>query len=106
MITDDITKTVEDSYIGKYANSYDNKCILISAISNYFESLKKSAILSDYSVEIDIASNKAWLDLHGYKTAEMSDDEIKQANTGDKVFLLASVKILDAIEEVTLPISI
>lgn len=106
MITDDVTRTVEDNYIGKYANSYDNKCILISAISNYFESLKKSSILSSYSVEIDIAENKAWLDMHGYKTAEMSDDEIKKANTGDKVFLVASVKILDAIEEVTLPISI
>ena len=106
MITDDVTRTVEDNYIGKYANSYDNKCVLISAISNYFDSLVKSSILSSYSVGIDIAANKEWLDLHGYKTEEMSDDEIKQANTGDKVFLVASVKILDAIEEVTLPISI
>lgn len=106
MITDDITKTVEDNYIGKYANSYNNKCVLISAISNYFESLRKSGILSGYSVKIDIAKNKEWLDSHGYKTAEMTDDKIKQADTGDKVFLLASVKILDAIEEVTLPISI
>ena len=27
MINNDIRKTAEDSYIGKYANSYDNKCL-------------------------------------------------------------------------------
>ncbi|MDU6854488.1 MAG: phage tail sheath subtilisin-like domain-containing protein [Zhenhengia sp.] len=31
-IEDDIKKTCEDSYIGKYSNSYDNKCVLITAI--------------------------------------------------------------------------
>ena len=106
MITDDVRKTIEDSYIGKYANSYDNKCVLLSAISNYFGGLAKDGILSNYSVEIDIEANKEYLEGKGIKTADMSDEEIKQANTGDKVFLTASIKILDAIEEVTLPITI
>lgn len=35
MIHDDIKKTAEDSYLGKYANSYDNKCLLITAIQAY-----------------------------------------------------------------------
>ena len=32
LMTNDITKTCHKSYIGKYANSYDNKCILMTAI--------------------------------------------------------------------------
>ena len=36
----------------------------------------------------------------------MSENEIRVANTQDKVFLAASVKILDAIEDIKLPISI
>ena len=30
MIKSDIQTTIQDSYIGKYANSYDNKCLLIT----------------------------------------------------------------------------
>lgn len=106
MITDDIRKTVEDSYIGKYANSYDNKCILISAIGNYFSDLEKSGVLSWHQVGIDTEANKRYLEEHGVKTTELSDEEIKKADTGDTVFLLANIKILDAIEEVSLPIAI
>ena len=36
MIHDDITRTAQDSYLGKYANSYSNKCLLLSAINSYF----------------------------------------------------------------------
>ena len=75
MITDDIRKTVEDSYIGKYANSYDNKCILMSAIGNYFESLKKSGVLSSHKVEIDVAENRRYLEEHGINTADLRSEE-------------------------------
>ena len=90
----------------KYANSYDNKCILMSAIGNYFESLKKSGVLSSHKVEIDVAENRRYLEEHGINTADLSDEKVKKADTGDAVFLLANVKILDAIEEVSLPIAI
>lgn len=33
-------------------------------------------------------------------------DDIKKANTGDKVYLVANIKMNDAIEDVTLEISI
>ena len=38
--------------------------------------------------------------------AEMSDDDIKKADTGSKVFLKANVTILDAIEDVDMQIYI
>lgn len=105
MISDDIRKTAEDNYIGKYANSYDNKCILMSGITSYLKGLGKS-VISDYSVSIDIEENRRWLEEHGKDVEEMSDDEIKRADTGNQVYLSATVKILDAMEEIHLPISI
>ncbi len=106
MIFDDITKTAEDSYIGKFSNNYDNKCLLISAIGGYFEQLVLDGVLSSGMVEIDVALQRAYLKSKGIATDEMSDDEIKVYDTDDKVFLKATVKILDAIEEINLPINI
>ncbi|MBU5331414.1 phage tail sheath subtilisin-like domain-containing protein [Anaerocolumna aminovalerica] len=106
MIFDDIKKTAEDSYLGKFANNYDNKCLLISAIGGYFEQLTLDGIISQYSIGIDIAAQKALLKSIGEDVENMSDDEIKTADTQDKVFLNATVKILDAIEEINLPITI
>ena len=42
----------------------------------------------------------------GVDTSKLSEQEIKEANTGDKVFLQASIQILDAIEDINLNITI
>ena len=114
MIHDDIKKTAEDHYLGKYANSYDNKCLLISAIQGYFDQLELDGILDRGKnwVGIDVAAQTAYLKSIGYSTPDgrtvedMEIQEIKEANTKDKVFLAANIKILDAIEEIFLPITI
>ena len=112
MIHDDIKKTAQDSYIGKYANSYDNKMLLISAIKGYFDQLELDGILDKgkNSVGIDVLQQRTWLLSNGLFTndelAEMTEQEIKEANTKDQVFLSASIKILDAIEEIKLDIQI
>lgn len=106
MIENDIRMTVEDNYIGKYANSYDNKCLLLSAIGNYFNQLQMDGILQSYSVEIDIDANRSYLRGKGIDVDSMSDDEIKKANTGSFVFMKATLSILDAIEDIVLPITI
>ena len=112
MIFDDIFKTSHDYYIGKYANSYDNKCLLISAITGYFNQLELDGILdkAKNSVFIDIPAQKTYLLSTGQFTQdeleEMTEQQIKEANTKDKVFLASNIKILDAIEEITLNITI
>lgn len=106
IIFDDIKKTAEDSYLGKFANSYDNKCLLMSAISGYFEQLMLDGILSSASVGIDVEEQRVYLKAKGIATDELSDDQIRVYDTDDKVFLKASIKILDAIEEINLPIMI
>lgn len=102
----DIKRTAEDNYLGRYANTYDNKCLLLSAIGNYFEKVKQDNILSGYSIEIDVDANRAYLKDKGKDVDAMSDDDIKTANTGSSVFLKATIQILDAIEDIVLPITI
>lgn len=108
MITNDIKKTMQDSYIGKYANSYDNKCLLISSIKGYFIALEQEGILvqGTSNIGIDLVAQENYLKSRGLNTDDMSEDDIKNANTGDKVFLSASVTILDAIEDIDLNITI
>lgn len=116
MINDDIVKTAQDSYLGKYANTYSNKCLLISAISGYFARLKKDDIISSYSVGLDAEAIRNYLKGKGLKATlddgtvkevdECSDEEIVTADTGASVFLTGNVKILDAIEDITMPIYI
>lgn len=106
MIANDIRMTAEDSYLGKYANSYDNKCLLVSAIGNYFDQLVADSILQSYSIGIDIDGNRSYLKGKGVDVDSMTDDEIKVANTGSYVYLTATLSILDAIEDIVLPITI
>lgn len=108
MIRNDIKMTAQDNYIGKYANSYDNKCLLITAISGYFAQLELDGILQPgtSSVGIDTEAQEAYLQSAGVDTSAMSEQDIKEANTGDKVYLKASIKILDAIEDIDLDIVI
>ena len=106
MIANDIRMTAQDNYLGKYANTYYNKCLLISAIGNYFDTLIRDDVLQSATITIDIDANRSYLKGRGVDVDKMTDDEIKVANTGSFVFLKATLSILDAIEDIVLPITI
>lgn len=116
MINDDIVKTAQDSYLGKYANTYSNKCLLLSAISSYFAQLQRDGIVSSYSVGLDAEAIRLYLKGRGQQAVlddgtiedvdECSDEAIVTADTGASVFLTGNVKILDAIEDIKMPIYI
>ena len=108
LMTNDIRKTCHKSYIGKYANSYDNKCILMSAITGYLDQLVIDGLIEKdtVKVEIDMEAQKAYLKSIGINISEMTEQEIKEYNTRDKVFIAIKCKILDAIEEINLRVFI
>lgn len=112
MMYDDIRQTCQDYYIGKYTNDYDNKCLLMSAIMGYFKELEQGRLLQkDYStIDINVGKVKNYQLEHGLYTkeelADMTEQEIKQLDTKKQVFLTAKIKILDAMEDIDLPISI
>ena len=106
LIETDIYGTINHNYIGNYSNSYDNKCLLITAIKGYLKGLEateggKGYLKADSSnIEIDVAKQKQYLESIGIDTSEMDEQAIKEANTGSKVFLKGTISILDAIEDV------
>lgn len=106
LIKHDIKKIGQDNFIGKYSNSYDNKCILIGSILTYFNWLISESALTSATVDIDIAAVKEYLTANGVDVSSLKDQEIKEYPTGDKVFLTATIQILDAIEDIILPITI
>jgi hypothetical protein len=111
MINKDVKTTVEDYYIGKFPNTYSNKCLLLTAIDGYFDTISTNntsgnLIESDYTADIDVASQKTYLKSNGIDVNSMTTKQLKEANTGDKVFLAGSVSILDAIEDFNFNIGI
>lgn len=106
MIMSDIKMTVEDHYIGRYTNSYDNKCLLLSAVGNYLADLERQQLIKVKNLDIDIDANRSFLQSQGVDTSDMSDQDLKEAATGSKVFLTATISIFDAIEDIVLPITV
>lgn len=103
-ITRDIYSTVRDSYIGKYPNTYDNKVMLCNAIMGYFKQL--TDIVENYSIDIDAEANATYLELKGIDTSDMTTEELRHANTGDKVYLTAKMNLVDVMENIDIPIYI
>lgn len=103
-ITRDIYSTVRDSYIGKYPNTYDNKVMLCNAIMGYFKQL--TDIVENYSIDIDAEANATYLESKGIDTSDMTTEELRHANTGDKVYLTAKMNLVDVMENIDIPIYI
>lgn len=102
IIYEDIKTTFEDEYIGKVTNSYDNKIIFLSAVNAYFRGLQKDGVLdtsSEALAELDLIAQEKYLIENQVDTTEFNEQELKEANTGSKVFFKASVTPLDAMED-------
>lgn len=108
LIHNDLRKVIIEKYIGKKPNNYDNKCILITEIKEYLEELEKEQLIENISyVGIDVAAQTKWLKENtNLDVANMTEDEIKAANTGTNVFLAISLKVVNAMEDVKIAIEI
>ena len=104
IIKRDLRVLTQDNYIGKLANNYDNKVVLISAYLAYLKELEAEGILQSgkSTMEIDIDAQRAYLKARGDNVADMTDDEIKTADTDEQVFIHGSIRMLDAIEDVAI----
>lgn len=99
LIRDDIRTTFEENYIGEN-NSYDNKMLFVGAVNQYFDELVRNGVLYDQydnTADIDIDGTRSYLISKGYDVSEMSETEIKQANTGKNIYVSADVQFSDAI---------
>ena len=106
LIKDDIRDTFRNDYVGKVPNNYDNKMLLIAAINSYLNSLQgnvldRTSTDTNY-VEIDYDANLAYIKARGVSTADMTEQEVLEYNTGTNVYLRGKLTPVNAMEDLTL----
>ena len=104
LIKRDLRILTQDSYVGKLANSYDNKIVLLGAYLAYLKELEAEGVLQagTSTMEIDVDAQRAYLKDRGGNVADMTDAEIRTADTDEHVFVRGSIRMLDAIEDVAI----
>ena len=108
LIHNDLRRVIVEKYIGKVPNNYDNKCILITEIKNYLDELATEQLIEKVNtVGIDLIAQKKWLkDNTNLDVNNMSEQEIKEANTQSNVFIAISLKVVDAMEDIVIAVEI
>lgn len=104
MIVDDIRDTFKKYYVGKVINDYNHKMLFISAVLIYFGEIEGNVLDADAgnTVDIDEEWQADYAKLHGDEPSEMTEMQIREYNTGDKVALAGSVRFVDAMENLTI----
>lgn len=108
LMRDDIRKSFEEGYVGSVINNGDNKALFVAAINAYLKELSRADVLDasfENKAEVDLESTTIYLASSGKNVDEMTDEEVKKANTGSKVFVKANVKFVDAMEDVQFEIN-
>lgn len=100
----DFRATIEDAFIGKYDNLYDNCMLLVTAGRVYLQNLEKAGILHKGASVLDIDTDavREYLETHGTNTDNMDDNALRQADIGSHIFLSGKFRVKDAIEDVTI----
>ncbi|MCM1364703.1 MAG: phage tail sheath subtilisin-like domain-containing protein [Faecalibacterium sp.] len=106
IIKRDLKKLCEDNYIGKFANNYSNRCLLLSAVQDYFDGMILDGVISSYDVSFDTTAIKVAMKTAGISYSDMSDEDIAEYDFGSSVYLKCSAKMLDAIEDITISIEV
>lgn len=102
----DLNILIQDDYLGKMQNTYDNKCVLLVAIKDYLKTLEAEDVLAAGSTaEVDVDAQRNWLKEQGVDVSDMDDDAIKRANTGAHVFVNAQISIYDVIETINIDVT-
>lgn len=102
-IRTDIKNSLENNYIGKVVNDYSSKLLLANAIKGYFEQLGSTVLDASYDNEVGISyeAQLNFLRAQGVDTDALSETQVLKANTGSQVFLTATVRFVDAMEDIS-----
>lgn len=101
LITYFLRTTIENSYMGQYPNTYDNKQLLVTAITDFFLYLEQSGLLAAGTsfVRVDYSRQLQWLRTQGVDTSSMTEQQIMEYQTGTWVFLACGGRLVDAMED-------
>lgn len=106
LLTYYLRTTIQDQYVGRYANTYDNKCVLVTAIQTFLAELEGQGVLSSGEswAEIDVEAQEKWMRSQGIETADMTAQEIREYQTGSWVFVRVGGRFVDAMEDFQLSV--
>ena len=101
IIKNDIYTAFNDDYVGKLNNTYDNKQAFIGAANSYFSGLAGTVLDGNEEnyVDIDVEKTRQYLKENGRNVDEMTEQQIREANTGSRLFLSGRICLLDAMED-------
>ena len=79
----------------------------MTAVTDYLRSLAADGLIQDdFTAAIDVDAQEDYLQAQGVSTVDMSEQEIREANTGTHVFLSIALTPIDAMEDVAVGISL
>lgn len=107
VIRHDIFSTYEDNYVGKLSNGYDNKQLFVGAVNSYLRAMHNSILNAEAEnyVQISAEGNRRYLEEHGIDTEDMTEQQLKEADTGSYMILEGACKFLDAAEDLKMDMS-
>ena len=96
-----LRNTIRQSYMGRYANTYDNKQLLVAAIQDYFQYLESAGVLNSGQsyAQVDYDRQLEWINTQGVSTTNMSRQEVLEYQTGSWVFIRCGGRLVDAQED-------
>ena len=102
LIKDDIRDTWNEHYVGKVLNTYENKMQFIALINRVYFAELRNTVLEDNDnsgVDIDVAAHMRYAIQRKANVDEMTNQQIREFNTGSNVYLDGRVSMLDAMED-------
>ena len=101
LITYYLRTTTQGQYLGRYPNTYDNKCLLLTAIREFLTYLEGAGVLNpgESWAEIDVEAQTNWLKAQGVEIADLTEQQIKEYQTGSWVFIRCGGRLVDAMED-------
>ena len=109
MIEDDIRDNFENQYVGKVLNDYAGKQSFISMVNAvYLAGLVGSALdgSGTNQVDIDLEAHMDLIRKDGGDPGTMTEMEIRKYDTGDKLYLAGTLRILDTMEDLVVKFTI
>lgn len=101
LITYFLRTTVDDEYRGKYPNTYDNKQLLVTFVSEYFSELETQGVLNrgESFCEIDYDRQFNYLRAKGVDVSALTRQQVLEYQTDSWVFLRCGGRVVDAMED-------
>lgn len=103
-IQEDVRVAIEDAYIGKMPNDVVHKQLLIAAVLDYLRALEAAGVLraGTSTLDIDLEKTRVYLKtiMATPLVEAMDEGQIREADTDDKLYLVGTVRPVDAIEDV------